>query len=255
MNFYLQDITKKGEKEEENVFNNVTCILPEQPEGNVFVNDTNETVKKRQKRNGPYIEVAPGENRDLSDWIRQIDFDVIAFFFLHPTGKNGIYQKREVPLTKARYIDQRINNQNSQWAKNATYVFVAQQYLEKLRVERQISISMQKGKVRLTEIGKSIIQSISETLSIFKDIPGTPSYWRMFRNEILARIEQLGPFHFFYTLSCAEMRWIEVLSSLLRNEGHKINFHYEPKDGKFLEKVVSLYYLALYSQHYLISFT
>ena len=96
MNLYLQDVTKERKKEEENVFNNVTCILPEQPEGNVFVNDTNETVKKSKKQNGPCIEVAPGEDRDLSDWIRQIDFDVIAFFFLHPTGKNGIYQKREV---------------------------------------------------------------------------------------------------------------------------------------------------------------
>ena len=85
-----------------------------------------------------------------------------------------------------------------------------------------------------------ILLSNIETLSIFKDIPGTPSYWRMFRNEIFARIEQLGPFHFFYTLSCAEMKWIEVLSSLLRNEGHKIDFHYEPKDGKFffLKKVI-----------------
>ena len=237
---HLQDSTKKRQNEEENVFNNVTCILPEQPQANVFINDSDETVKKKKKKNGPDIEVAPGENRDLSDWIRQTNFDVIAFFFLHPTGKNGIDEKRKVALTKARYIDQRINNQNSQWAKNATYVFVAQQYLEKLRVERQISISMQKGKIRLTELGKSIIQSISETLSIFKDIPGTPSYWRMFRNEILARIEQLGPFHLFFTLSCAEMRWIQVLSSLLRNEGHKIEFHYEPKDGKFLEKVLIL---------------
>ena len=236
----MQDSTKKRQNEEENVFNNVTCILPEQPQANVFINDSDETVKKKKKKNGPDIEVAPGENRDLSDWIRQTNFDVIAFFFLHPTGKNGIDEKRKVALTKARYIDQRINNQNSQWAKNATYVFVAQQYLEKLRVERQISISMQKGKIRLTELGKSIIQSISETLSIFKDIPGTPSYWRMFRNEILARIEQLGPFHLFFTLSCAEMRWIQVLSSLLRNEGHKIEFHYEPKDGKFLEKVLIL---------------
>ena len=230
---HLQDSTKKRQNEEENVFNNVTCILPEQPQANVFINDSDETVKKKKKKNGPDIEVAPGENRDLSDWIRQTNFDVIAFFFLHPTGKNGIDEKRKVALTKARYIDQRINNQNSQWAKNATYVFVAQQYLEKHRVERQISISMQKGKIKKTDTG-IFVSPFSELISIFKDIPGTPSYFRMFRNEIFARIEQKGPFHLFLTLSCAEMKWMEVLSSLLRNEGHKIEFHYEPKDGKFL---------------------
>ena len=116
---------------------------------------------------------------------------------------------------------------------NATYVFVAQQYLEKHRVERQISISMQKGKIKKTDTG-IFVSPFSELISIFKDIPGTPSYFRMFRNEIFARIEQKGPFHLFLTLSCAEMKWMEVLSSLLRNEGHKIEFHYEPKDGKFL---------------------
>ena len=89
---------------------------------------------------------------------------------------------------------------------------------------------MQKAKISHTE--KTVIP-MSETLSIFKDIPGTPTYWRNFRNELFARIEQLGPFHFFFTLSCAEARWSEVITSLLRNQNHTIRYEFEPSDGEF----------------------
>ena len=45
---------------------------------------------------------------------------------------------------------------------------------------------------------------------VFKTVPGTPAYWKQFGNETFARMEQLGPFNFFFTLSCAEMKWSEV---------------------------------------------
>ena len=37
-------------------------------------------------------------------------------------------------------------------------------------------------------------------------------------------MEQLGPFHFFFTLSCAEKKWLEVILSLLRLDGHSITY-------------------------------
>ena len=47
-------------------------------------------------------------------------------------------------------------------------------------------------------------------------------------------MEQLGPFHLFYTLSCAEMRWPSVLAEVLRTlEKDKIQICYpEDWDGK-----------------------
>ena len=222
----------------DNIFNNHTCLLPDQPQANVFINDSGKTVSKKQKSNGPCIEVAPGENRDLSDWIRQHNFDTTAFFWLHYNGSNGINTERSVALTTARYYDQRVCNQNPQWAENATYIFVAQQHIEKMRVEKQISISLQKAKIKSG--GKTVIP-MSETMSIFKDIPGTPTYWRNFRNELFARIEQLGPFNFFFTLSCAEAKWTEVITSLLRNQNHKIRYEFEPTDGKFFPIIEIMY--------------
>ena len=61
-------------------------------------------------------------------------------------------------------------------------------------------------------------------IDVFKDIPGTPAYFKKYRNELFARMEQLGPFHFFLTLSSAEMNWPEVTVNILYTLGHKITY-------------------------------
>ena len=61
--------------------------------------------------------------------------------------------------------------------------------------------------------------TFNNAFDVFSKIPGTPSYWKNFRNELFARMEQLGPFHFFFTLSAAEMRWPEVSTSILHSQG------------------------------------
>ena len=57
--------------------------------------------------------------------------------------------------------------------------------------------------------------------SVFLRLRGTSQYWRVARNE-LAKVKQPGPFEFFFTLSCAEMRWPEVSVSILKSTGYKI---------------------------------
>ena len=75
------------------------------------------------------------------------------------------------------------------------------------------------------------ISHVENSFSILKKIPGTPSYWRVFRNDIMAKIEQVGQFHMFFTLSCAEKRWPEILAAILQLEGNKLSFNL-PWDGK-----------------------
>ena len=106
------------------------------------------------------------------------------------------------------------------------YVFVSQQYLEKLKVEKQIDVAMSKGK--LSGNGKEFMTTLeADLMNIFREILNTPSYWRKMRNEIFARMEQLGPFHFFFTLSCAEHKWDEVKASLLQLEGKNVTFEFD----------------------------
>ena len=48
-------------------------------------------------------------------------------------------------------------------------------------------------------------------------IRGTPAYWKKFLFEVLAMVKQLGIPTFFMTLSCADLRWnelVEIISKL-----------------------------------------
>ena len=92
-----------------------------------------------------------------------------------------------------------------QFAQNPDYIFVAAQFIERYDLERQIKLSMRKGNVKETSDGQKMILD-ENVYNLLKNIPGTPSYWHKFRMEIFSRMEQLGPFHIFFTLSCGECR-------------------------------------------------
>ena len=63
---------------------------------------------------------------------------------------------------------------------------------------------------------------LNDMFDVFKKIKGTPKYWQTARNELIAKVKQLGPFHMFYTFSCGEMRWSEVFISLLLRKGYNV---------------------------------
>ena len=65
---------------------------------------------------------------------------------------------------------------------------------------------------------------MTDAFDVFKKIKGSPKYWQVARNELVAKVKQLGPFHVFYTFSCGEMRWTEVFLSILIRKGRKITF-------------------------------
>ena len=146
-------------------------------------------------------------------------FDVTAFMDYHPDGQFGLHDdRRKIKLTPAKYFSQRILNMNPKFAQDPEYVFMAEQYVERFELERQINIAMLKGSVQKSDGGSKFV-SDDNVYSILKSIPMTPSYWRVFRSEIFARMEQLGPFHIFFTLSCAESKWAEVYVAILEQEG------------------------------------
>ena len=47
-------------------------------------------------------------------------------------------------------------------------------------------------------------------------IKGTPAYWENFLFEVLAMVKQLGIPTFFRTLSCADLRWNELIEIIAK---------------------------------------
>ena len=200
-----------------------TCMIPINPTENVFVNETKEAVEKKVKGNSSKSSiVAPGEGHIPTNWLKSENFDVKAHPTKHPSGKFGLHYKRKYKISCQIYFNQRIFNVDERFSKCIPYLFMSQQFVERWALESQISIAGQKG--RSKKVGEQVELQVADILSIFKSIRGTPKYWQTAKNELLARVKQLGPFHVFYTISCAEMRWSEVFVSILRRKGYKVEY-------------------------------
>ena len=201
------------------------------------VNTSDEPLKKKPRRSSDLVyEIAPGERKKLTNWTREKHHDRKAFPELFPDGNCGLHdQNRKRKITATQNFNHKVLNINRKFAEDPDFVFVAQQYLEWHSFENQIAVSLQRG---TRPYGGNEIQT-NNAIDVFKAIPGTPSYWKKFRNEIFARMEQLGGFHFFFTLSSAESKqklWPEVERSILHSLGNVIT--YEPGWEKDESKVM-----------------
>ena len=50
-----------------------------------------------------------------------------------------------------------------------------------------------------------------QAFTFMNSIKGTPAHWKKFKSEVLAMVKQLHVPPFFPTLSCADLRWDELI--------------------------------------------
>merc|ERR1711860_250994 len=207
-----------------------TCVVPINPESHVIINDSKRKVnKKTSENNNETMEVAPGEGVTPTNFLRTEHFDEKSSPMLHPTGQYGIDHPREMKLSPQVYMNQRMFNADPRFSLNIPWVFSFQQLCERNSLERQCNISGQKGVPVSCGGGKTQVK-VNDMCNIFQKIKGTPKYWQLYKNEMIAKVKQLGPFHIFFTLSCAEMRWSEVMVSVLKRSGYDVIYE-EDENG------------------------
>ena len=173
---------------------------------------------------------APGEGKVPENILMTDDWDIDAFPMKHPDGKNGLHQQRDRKLTDQYYFVQRLRNKDQRFSTDPAYVFAAAAYLEKKQLQRNINVSFQRGKQSISSTGQKTY-SLDDGFSVFDKISNTPAYWKTAKYEMLAKLENLGPFQFFFTLSCADSRWDENFSSLLVELGIAIEYKFN-SEGK-----------------------
>jgi hypothetical protein len=167
------------------------------------------------------LNFAPAEGKIPTSILKDEDWDINSFPNLHPTGQNKMFQERKIKLTPQQYLVHRLRNKDSRFEQCTPYVFAAAAYLEEKQMERNIGVSYSKGKVSVSSEGSKTYK-LDDAYSVLDDVKCTPKYWKKAKMEMLAKIDNLGPFHWFYTLSCADMRWNENFTSILKEKGYKI---------------------------------
>ena len=214
------------------------CTLQKDDEGSDDNDDRLEAVKSHQFDQGQNflmaddhpesrvqtssskaLHLAPGEGKIPSSLMRDDCWDIGGFPHLHPSGKFGLNHQRDIKISHQKYFLQRLQNINPQFRNNKPYLFAATYFLERNQFEQRINLSCQRGSLENGNFNET-----KDPMNVFDQIKGTPKFWQKKRREMIAKIAQLGPFQFFFTLSCADKRWAENFVSILNQLGHRVTF-------------------------------
>ena len=84
------------------------------------------------------------------------------------------------------------------------WFFAAAVFKEKKDLQRNIYIAYNRGQKVLNKAGNTIY-SLEDPYSVFKSVANTPAYHKQGKMEMVARLDNLGPFHVFFTISCFKL--------------------------------------------------
>ena len=144
----------------------------------------------------------------------------LAFPQYFSKGRFGYKRKRAVKLSPVRYFNQRLLNYKQMFSSCADYIFFAQFVIQQLSLCGQINIAMRKATGAASYTAgmfsnyKETVQSIVKSdlgYTFMNYVKGSPAFWKRFQLEVLAMIRQLGCPTLFFTLSCADLRWNELI--------------------------------------------
>ena len=152
-----------------------------------------------------YPEIAPEnsviEGKVPKDVLYDDDWDIKAFPHLNsPDGKCGLHFQKEKKLSDQYYFIQRICNKNPTFAKSPAYVYAAVAHTELKQIQRNLNVSYSTGKEISSKDGIKTLK-LDDPFAVLDDIKQTPRYWKKAKYEMFAKLDNVGPFNFFFTLS------------------------------------------------------
>ena len=104
-------------------------------------------------------------------------------------------------------------------------------------MQRNINISGTRGR-QVKDKDGGITYELDDGYTVLDDVKNTPRYWKKAKYEMLAKLENLGSFQFFFTISCADMRWEENFAAILRDQGMNMIYTVVPDEhGHHVTKI------------------
>ena len=131
--------------------------------------------------------IAPGQGKTPVSILRDAFCEEQAFSYLLPEGKFGYRLPRDVPISPARYFNQRLLNFNQHVASDADYIFFARSVYEQHHLRSSINFAMHKIKPGTLTAGtvkinfKGTIERFvtrDNAFSFMSSVKGTLAYWK-----------------------------------------------------------------------------
>ncbi|KAK0135929.1 hypothetical protein N1851_028200 [Merluccius polli] len=175
------------------------------------------------------LNLAPGEGNTPVKMLSDHSNEAKCFPGMFPTGSGTYHDSRSHRLTLCRYFNNRILHADGRFAQNVDYIFYAQYMSEVQQVVSNVSIALRKGKGgQFKRISSNLLNDeeqfkqflqFDDGYRFLKPIRGTPSFWQGVQRDLLACVRQLGVPTWFCSFSSADLRWKNLLSSILKQEG------------------------------------
>ena len=225
----IQYIEKDPVRKHQTNTSDTSLLLPENIEAKV-------KTKLRNKNDKCGLILAPGEDQIPRNILKEKHPFVLHYPCLFPDGKGGLHDaSRQKKLTTQEWVNQKLLNKNPAFSKNKPFVFSAVSYVEQQQLMSRMNISYLRGKVTQSNQGTKFLQT-EDGYAVFDGLPGSPRYWQKMKYDLIAKMEQLGPPQFFYTLSCANKRWAENTATILAKTRPDLNvMHSQEETGLNIE--------------------
>ena len=204
----VQYIEQDAVRKHQTDTSDTSLLLPENIESKV-------RTKLKNKSDKNSLVLAPGEDQIPRNILKEKHPFVLHYPCLFPDGKGGLHDtSRKNKLTAQEWIMQRLLNINPVFSHNKPFLFSAVHYVEQQQLMSRMNISYLRGKMTHSSEGGKFLQT-EDGYAVFDGIPGSPRYWQKMKYDLIAKMEQLGPPQFFYTLSCANKRWEDNAATIL----------------------------------------
>ena len=128
-------------------------------------------------------------------------------------------------MTDQQYFIQRICNVDNRFSQTPTYLYSAVSMLEKKQLQRNINLVGTRGTQTVKPDG--ISYELQDGHRVLEGIKGTPKYWQTAKYEMLAKLDNFGAFQLFFTLSCADTRWIQNFAPMFIDRGYELMYSIE----------------------------
>ncbi|XP_052412218.1 uncharacterized protein LOC127957635 [Carassius gibelio] len=179
------------------------------------------------------LNVAPAEGNSPIRLLSDKSNEAKCFPVLYPTGGPTFHDERQEKITLTRYLKARILNADGRFAQSTDFLFYAQYISEVDQIISNVSIALRKGSekncLKITPDMLTNSDSLQRILNydegykFLRPVRGTPPYWMSTQKDLFALIRQLGIPTFFASFSSADMRWPEMLNTIIKQEGKQIN--------------------------------
>jgi len=149
---------------------------------------------------------------------RNKDLDHLCFVDIFPTGKGGMYDDRPIEVKPAMYMRWIIMNKNPVARRNIQYIFHLLHNKDIRAADSGIYASLRTSKMQnitaknminhIKNDSKELEANLSTTLSAVR---GSREYWSRIRSDLKACETVWGPAGVFFTISCNEWEWLDLL--------------------------------------------